>query len=114
MKLSDFSFHEADVVDLRQDGNRVILVLDGVKSAKNDYYMHLNFCDVMRLHIDSFPMQKIGMFYESGEVLRLSQRREGEFEFFMEWTDFAKHTQTTKYYEIKCSSLQMDFHQKTT
>lgn len=69
MKLNNFSFHEADVVDLRQDSDGVSLVLDGVKYAENDCSIRMNFRGVTCIRIDSCPMQKIGMFHESGEVL---------------------------------------------
>lgn len=113
MKLSEFSFHEADVVELRQDSDCVVLVLNGLKYKENDHHVRIKFCDVKFVMIDSISTKKIEMYYESGEVLNLSQIGEGRFEMLIEWTDFTRHSSVTKFYEITCKLIQIDLHEKT-
>lgn len=108
MELSNFSFHEADVLDLRQDGDRVALALGGVNCAAGACGVTVIFYGAVRIKVDSSPIDKIGMYCEDGEILGLSERPDGSFELLIEWNDFGTHSRVTKYYEISCDSLLIE------
>lgn len=107
MDLIKFSFHEADVLELRQDGDQIALKLGGVDCATGPCCVTVHFRDVARLSVDSAPTDKVEMYCEDGEVLDLSRRSDGTFEILIEWNSFATHCHVTKYYEVACGSVQV-------
>ena len=98
------SFHDSSLVSISHRENDTLLFFENVYVDGTLRFAELVLKEVVEVVCDGARIAKIEMIYDDGEILELSVS-DKELSMLVIWTEFKKHIDETRSYQISCTSV---------
>ena len=105
--MQNYSFHDSTLVKFKQDKNNIILNIEDIYSSEGKKMAEIICHDVTSSKMDHQNCV-VSMFYQDSEILDL-EIEGNTLKLVINWYDYENKNECTKYYEIDCKSIELNF-----
>ena len=103
----NLSFHEATLVGVKNTGQTIGILLEGVHLGPEVRNASVWCTGVRQIIRDGVPVDSFNMESDDGEIIALERTRES-LRLIVEWNDFEHHRRRTRSYVIVCDSASVE------